>query len=137
MKKIYSKYWKGSKKPRKQRKYLVHSSLKDKRRFISAHLSKELQKKYGKRSLAVKKDDEVVILRGQFKKVKGKVVKVFLRKSRIYIESAHLIKRDGSKVYYPIHPSNVMISALNLDDRERIKIFDRVKNVTSQTTGSS
>jgi len=132
MRKKFSKYWKSSKKPKKQRKYLANAPLHIKRKFLSAHLSKELRAKYSRRSFPIKKDDEVSIQRGQFKKTKGKVVDVNLRKTRVYIDSAQLIKKDGSKVFYPVHPSNLIITSLDLDDRERSKALMRTKNVTSQ-----
>ncbi|MFH1592548.1 MAG: 50S ribosomal protein L24 [Candidatus Woesearchaeota archaeon] len=137
MKKDFSKHWKASKQPRKQRKYAANATLKDKRRFLSATLSKELRKKYGKRSIPIRKEDEVSIMRGQFRKTKGKVSRVLLKKSLIYVEGAQLVKKDGSKTYYPIHPSNVMITSLNLDDKGRKKVFDRVKNVTSEKVKGS
>ena len=127
MRKKFSKYWKSSKKPKKQRKYLANAPLHIKRKFLSAHLSKELRAKYSRRSFPIKKDDEVSIQRGQFKKTKGKVVDVNLRKTRVYIDSAQLIKKDGSKVFYPIHPSNLMITELNLTDKKRQELLSKNK----------
>ena len=60
MKRKFSNSWISSKQVRKQRKYRYNAPLHRKRRFLSAPLSKELRKDYGKRSLVVKKGDEVV-----------------------------------------------------------------------------
>jgi len=121
MKKLFSKSWKSSKQPRKQRKYLYNAPLHLRRRFLNATLSKELRKKIGRRSLSIIKDDEVKILRGQYKGKIGKVTRINIRKVRIYVDQAYRLKLDGSKSYYPIHPSNLMIINPNLKDKKRIK----------------
>ncbi len=125
--KKWSKNWKSSKNPRKQRKYLYNLPLHIRKSLLSATLSKDLRKKYGKRSLSVRKDDKVKILRGQFKKKTGKISRVSLKKIRIYVEGVENVKKDGSKAPYPVHPSNVMITELSLDDKERKMILERNK----------
>jgi len=40
---------------------------------MSCHLSKDLRKKHGIRSLPIRKDDEVIVVRGTLKGSKGKV----------------------------------------------------------------
>ena len=125
MKIKFSKCWKGSKQTRKQRKYRYNAPLHIKHKFLSTHLSKELKKKYNKRSLPIRKEDKVKIMRGQFKNKVGKVVKVLLRKTKLYIEGIENIRKDGTKSYYPIHPSNVTISELDLNDKKRKKILER------------
>ena len=125
MKKLFSTKWKSSKNPRKQRKYVVNAPLHIKHKFLGAHLSKELMTKYKIRSLPLRKEDEVIIKRGSFKGVKGKIEKVLLRRTRVHIAGAQISKRDGNKVFYPIHPSNVIITELNLKDKERVKVIER------------
>ena len=49
MKKDFSKSWKSSRQPRKQRKYVFNAPLHIRHKLVSANLSKELRKKYGKR----------------------------------------------------------------------------------------
>ena len=119
MKKRFSKSWKASKKPRKQRKYRTNAPLSIKRKFLSAHLSKELIKKYSTRNVPLRKEDKVKIVRGQFRKKTGKVVKVLVKKSKVYIENIQNMKNDGTKTYYPIDPSNLIILELNLMDKKR------------------
>src|SRR3989344_1112992 len=123
--KKWSKSWKSSKNPKKQRKYIFNATLHIKHKFLAANLSDELRKKYNKRNIPVRKGDKVKILRGQFKSIIGKIEKVLLKKTKVYIENAQLQKKDGSKAYYPIHPSNLMITELNLEDKERKKALDR------------
>ncbi|MFH1331966.1 MAG: 50S ribosomal protein L24 [archaeon] len=123
--KKWSGSWKGSKKRRKQIKYVKNAPLHIKIKFMTAPLSKELRKKYNRRNIGVIEGDKVKIIRGQFKKTSGKVAKVNTKRQRIYIEGAELVKKDGSKTQYPIHPSNVMITEMKIEDKKRKKILDR------------
>lgn len=117
--KNFSKSWKGSKKPRKQHKYRAKAPLHLRKSLVSVHLSKDLIKKYGKRNVAVRKDDKVKILRGQFKKKEGKVEKIDRKRYKIYITGVELVKKEGSKVLKAIDPSKVIITELNLEDKKR------------------
>ena|SRR3989344_6504409 len=132
MKNKFSKHWKSSKQPRKQRKYIANAPLNIKHKFLAAHLSKDLIKKYKKRAIPVRKGDTVKIVRGKFKKKAGKIEKVLTKKTRVYIENIQNTKRDGSKTYIPIHPSNLIITELNLEDKERQKILQRNKLETKK-----
>ena len=123
--KIFSKAWIRSKKPKKQRKYRYNAPSHIKHKFLGAHLSKELIKKYNKRSIQVRKDDKVKIMRGKYKGKEEKVAKVLVKKSKIYIENIQITKLDGTKIFVPITPSNVMITELNLTDKKRKKILER------------
>lgn len=125
--KQFSKYWKASKKPRKQRKYLAKAPLHLRKKFLSVNLSKELRKQYNMRNIPIRKEDKVKILRGQFKKKMGKVVKVDLKNIRVFVEGIDSVKKEGTKVQYPLHPSNLMITGLEMSDRKRKKILERIK----------
>ncbi len=125
MKKIFSKFWKSSKQPRKQRKYRYNAPLHLKRKFLSTTLSKELREKYGKRNIKIRVGDKVTVMAGQFKKKTGTVSRVDMKKIKIYVEGVEMIKRDGSKVQYPINPSNLMITELLLTDLKRKESLDR------------
>ena len=92
---------------------------------MSAHLSKDLRKKYDKRSINLRKGDNVKIMRGQFKNKQGKVERVNLKKTLVYVNGIEVTKKDGTKALFPIHPSNLMITELNLDDKIRQKKAER------------
>ena len=81
MKKKFSTSWISSTQPRKQRKYRANAPLHTKHKFLSANLSKSLRQKYGKRSLPLRKGDEVLVMRGSFKKKRAKVVSISFRDS--------------------------------------------------------
>lgn len=121
MKTKFSHSWRASKKPKKQRKYMYNAPLHVLKKFVSAHLSGDLKKKYGIRSVGVKKGDKVKIVRGQFRKKIGKVERVDLKKCKVYITGIEVVKKDGTKTLFPIHPSNLIIQELNLDDKKRNK----------------
>ena len=126
MKNKFSEKWKSSKQARKQRKYVFNAPLNTRQKMMSAHLSEELIKKYKRRNVPVRKGDKVVIMVGQFKGKQGKINKVNLKKLRIYVDGAEMIKKDGTKSFYPIHASNVMIKELNIEDKERKKSVERL-----------
>jgi len=94
---------------------------------MRAILSKDLRKKYGKRNFGLKMGDRVRIMDGQFKKHDGKVERVDLKKSKVYISGVEVVKKDGTKTTYPFEPSNLMITELNLDDKMRRKMIERGK----------
>ncbi|MBS3143720.1 50S ribosomal protein L24 [Candidatus Woesearchaeota archaeon] len=119
MKNKFSKLWGSSKNPRKQKKYRANAPLNIKRKFLSVHLSKELKKKYLTRNTRIRKGDKVKIARGQFKGKTGIISKVLTKKSKVFIENIQNIKNDGTKTNYPIEPSNIIITELNLTDKKR------------------
>ncbi len=125
MKKKFSKSWKSSKQVRKQRKYRHNAPLHTKHKFVRAHLSKELKKKYGKRNLGLRKGDKVRIVRGNFKKHVGSVESIDLKQSKAYITGVEITKKDGTKTRQGIDASNLIITELNLDDKIRQKIVER------------
>ena len=132
MKREFSTSWKASKRPGKQRKYRANAPLHTKHKFLNANLSKELRKKYGKRSLPLRKGDEVLIMRGSFKKKKAKVVFVSLRKLIVNLEGIQRAKKDGTKVPVVFSPRVLQIINLNLEDKERIKILSRKQKVSEK-----
>jgi len=123
--KFWSKSWKSSVQPRKQRKYGYNAPLNIKRRFLSANLSKELRGKYNKRSFPIRKGDEVEIMRGEFKKKRGKINKINVKETKVYIDGITRKKVDGSDISVSIHPSNLRIIELETSDEKRLKALNR------------
>jgi large subunit ribosomal protein L26e len=79
------------------------------------------------RSLPVRKEDEVQIVRGKFaKEPAGKVTSVYRRRYCIYIDRIVKEKANGAQVNVPIHPSNVQITKLKLD-KDRKDLLERKK----------
>merc|ERR1711904_263873 len=109
---------------RKSRKAHFQASSSVRRKILSAPLSKELNNKYSVRSMPVRKDDEVHVVRGFFKGRVGKVLTVYRRKFCIHVERVTRDKANGGTVNVGIHPSNVVITKLKLD-KDRKNILDR------------
>jgi large subunit ribosomal protein L26e len=91
---------------------------------MSSSLSKELRNKHHARSLPVRKDDEVRIVRGKYKGREGKVTQVYRKKWVIHVDRVQRDKANGSSVPIGIHPSNVVIINIKLD-KDRRAILDR------------
>ena len=128
MKTKFAASWKRSVQPRKQRKYRHNAPLHIRQKLVSAHLSKELRKKYSRRSINIRKGDNVKVMRGQFRNKQGKVEEVDLKKILVYISGIEVSKKDGTKARKPVHPSNLLVTELNIDDKMRSKVLER-KNV--------
>ncbi len=95
------------------------SLLKNKIITLKSSLSDDLKKQYGRKNSRIIKGDTVKIIRGEYKGVEGKVDKVNTSKGRLSIEGVQREKIKGGNVKVLIHPSNVIISSLNLDDKFR------------------
>jgi large subunit ribosomal protein L24 len=133
MKKKFSKHWKSSIQPRKQRKYIANAPLHIKRKFLSTNLSKELRKKYGKRNIPLKKGDVVKIIKGKFKGKQGKVNEIKTKALKVFVEGMQIKKQDGSKANVPLKPANLQIVELNLDSR-RSKSLAKTKETKDKKT---
>jgi len=129
MKKRWSSSWVGSKQPRKQRKFRYNAPLHVKQRFVSSPLDKKLRKEYGRRSVGVRRGDEIVVMRGSFKGKTGKVTSVDLQESKVYVDNIKRKKVSGQEIEVAIQPSNIKIVRLNLDDKKRMKTLAKKKEV--------
>jgi large subunit ribosomal protein L24 len=116
-------------KPGKQRKKLHQASLSERYRRFSAPLSPKLKESHNTRSIPLRSGDTVKIMRGDRRGSEGKVQRVDRKNYRIFVEGVDREKVDGTKILIPIHPSKVMITRLNLNDKRRKKIMER-KRVT-------
>lgn len=78
------------------------------------------------RSIPIRKDDEVQIVRGLHKDKEGKVTSVYRLKYVIHVERVTREKATGQSVPIGIHPSKVVITKLKLD-KDRENILARIK----------
>ena len=77
---------------------------------MSCVLSKDLRKKYGKRSIRVVEGDSVKVIRGEFNGVDGKVTKVSTANNGLTIEGVKKEKLKGDKYDIYIHTSNIEVT---------------------------
>ncbi|MBR6024179.1 MAG: 50S ribosomal protein L24 [Methanobrevibacter sp.] len=110
-----------SKQPRKQRKALYNAPAHARGKHLSATLSKDLRADLGKRSLPLRSGDKVRVLRGDFKGHEGEVLDVDYGSYKVTIEDVTLSKPDGTAVFLPVDPSNLMIIDADTKDDRRIK----------------
>ena len=108
-------------KPTKMRnRMLFQATLQTKSKQLGSALSKDLQKKYGKKSTRAIEGDTITILRGEFKGVSGKITKISKEKTSVTVEGVKKEKTKGDKFDVYIHTSNLVVTALNTSDKWRI-----------------
>jgi len=111
-------------KPTKVRNHQIYrASNQTINKQISAPLSKDLRKKYSRRSARIVTDDNIKIIRGEYKGLTGKVAKISTESNSIAIEGNKKEKLKGEKVDVYIHSTNMVITSLNTDDKWRLKIL--------------
>ena len=99
---------------------LFQATLQTRSKQMGSALSKDLQKKYGKKSARIIEGDSVTILRGEFKGVDGKISKISTEKSSVAIDGVKKEKTKGDKFDVYVHTSNLVITSLNTSDKWRI-----------------
>ncbi len=108
-------------------KQIYTAPLHRKSKQVSATLSEELRRQYGRRSVRVRKGDTVRVMRGEYKGIEGKVQRVHVKDCRLEIEGLQREKVRGDKVPVLIHASKVMVIALDMGDKLRESILRRGK----------
>ncbi|HEY8110039.1 MAG TPA: 50S ribosomal protein L24 [Candidatus Nitrosotenuis sp.] len=86
---------------------------------LASHLSKELRKKYGKRSIRIIEGDTIRVLRGEFRGVTGKITSVSTPKNGVSVEGVKKEKLKGGNLDVFIHPSNLIVTDINTEDKWR------------------
>merc|ERR1712098_284503 len=119
----FNKAVSGSRMKNRARHFNAPSHIR--RKIMSAPLSKELRAKYNVRSMPIRKDDEVQVVRGHYKGQQvGKIFQCYRKKFLVYIERIQREKANGATVNIGIHPSKVVIVKLKMD-KDRKNILDR------------
>jgi len=113
-------------KPTKVRNYQIYrASNQTVNKQICAPLSKDLRKKYSRRSARIIVDDNIKIIRGEYKGLTGKVTKISIGTSSVALEGNKKEKSKGEKIDVFTHSSNVIITSLNTSDKWRLKILEK------------
>lgn len=112
-------------KPGKNRKRRFNAPPHINRKFVSAPLSPALRGQYGVRTMPVRRDDTVTVMKGDRKMMEGRVIRVDPARGRLLIEGVTRQRLDGSTVQTPVRAENVMIMRINLDDEWRRKMLER------------
>jgi len=93
---------------------------------MSAALSKELRDKHSVRSVPIRKDDEILVIRGTHKGREGKVQSVYRLKNVIHVERLSRDKANGQAIPVGLSSSQVVVTKLKLD-KQREQLLERVK----------
>jgi large subunit ribosomal protein L24 len=109
-----------SSQPRKQRKFRYNAPLHIKSTFLNAHMSDELVKEHGIKTLRVVEGDTVKVMRGDHAGSEGKVREVDVKYESIAVDGIVEQKADGKEMPRKIHASNVLLTKLNTDDERRL-----------------
>jgi len=104
---------------------MYQAPVTERYRRFSAPLSSKLKASHGTNSVQVRNGDTVMIMRGDRKGSEGKITQIDRKNYRIFVEGATREKVDGTAIPVPVHPSKVMITRLNLDDKWRKKTLER------------
>jgi large subunit ribosomal protein L24 len=115
----------ASSKPRKQRKFMFTAPFHVRRKMISAHLSKDLRKRFKIRSFPIRRGDEVQVMRGSQKKQKGKISRIDRKNYQVFVEGIKRKRTAGTETQIPFHASNLLILNLDLSDKKRVKALER------------
>ena len=89
------------------------------------------------RSIPIRKEDEVKVVRGKFKGREGKVSAVYRRKFVIHIERATKDKASGTPAPVGVDPSNVVITKLKMEGNDRKAILERKAAARARSAASS
>lgn len=111
----------GTINPGKQRKAVYEADLRLQGTNMAAHLSKDLQTKYGARSTPVRVGDTVKVMRGDYVGKTGNVNQVDRKRNKVYIQGVMRKKTDGKEAFLGFRPSNVMITSIDGKDKKRFK----------------
>lgn len=110
-----------SAKPRKQRYFRYNAPLHIRQHFVRVRIEKTLRSKLGtkSRSIRVSKGDTIRVMAGAKRGTTGKVTRVNLRDSTIYIDG--LVKKDarGKEYSIPVRAENVYVTDINTTDKRR------------------
>jgi large subunit ribosomal protein L24 len=114
-----------SSQPRRQRKAEFTADHQQRRRRMAAPLSRELRKRYGRRSLPIRKGDTVRVLSGSYSTVgeERRVAKIDRRHYRVTLDNVTAKTADAKLKALPIRPSHLVLTKLNLSDAWRRRIL--------------
>ena len=114
--------------PRKMRNnQIYYATMKTASKQLSGSLSKDLRKKYGKRSVRIVEGDSVSIIRGEFAGVDGKVTKISIPERGVNVEGVKKEKLKGEKFDVYVNTTNIIITGLNSDDKWRMNRLEGKK----------
>jgi large subunit ribosomal protein L24 len=127
MKQDFIKSWNKSQQPRKQHKFRHNAPLHIRGKFLNTNLVEELRKKHNIRTVRIRKGDKIKVMRGQHKGKTGKVDRVNIHFSKVFITGIEAIRKDGTKSLIAFEPSKLQIIELDMSDKNRLNVKAKEK----------
>lgn len=104
-------------------------------RKLRSPLTRALREKYGRRNLRVIAGDTIKVVRGEYSGIEGKIEKVNMKRGSLAVEGIQREKVRGGNVKVEINSTNVIITDLDLDDKYRQALIDRIHNPKKKSLG--
>jgi large subunit ribosomal protein L24 len=102
---------------------------------FGSRLSIELSEKHSLKAIRPVKGDAVRIVRGGFKGIEGKITGLDTKRGKLYVEGVTREKIAGGKTSpVPIDASKVVITSLNLEDKQRKRRVEEGRAVMEETS---
>ena len=120
----WSKEWKGSKNPSKQRKYRRNAPKHVQDKLLSARLSDEIRDELETKTLPLRRGDRVQVMTGKFEGSKGIIRNIGREEQKVYIDGLSKNRQDGTEIHVPFAPSNLQVVALSIEDEKRIERYE-------------
>ncbi len=108
-----------------ERRIFHNEKLHEKKNRMHVHLSKDLRTKLKskKRSIMVRKDDKVKVMRGDHKGKEVKVSRVSVLRRKVFLEGIANKNAKGKEFPIPMDPSNLLLIAIE-PSKERKELFN-------------
>lgn len=118
---------------RKQRKQFYNQPHHKRSKLMTAKLHNDIQSEHQIKRLPICKGDTVLVVRGEFRDMEGKVSKIDRHNAQIFMEGASIEKSSGTTYDIPIYPSNVVLTKIEAKkDKWRKKIIERKTGVEAE-----
>ncbi len=112
-----------SRQPRRQRLAKFEADHAERRRRMALPLSRELRRRYGRRSLPVRKGDTVRILSGSYEGREERVAKVDRRGYTVTLDHVTGKTMEAKLKPLPVQLSHLVLTRLNLADPWRRRVL--------------
>jgi len=108
-----------------ERRMFHNEKIHKKKNRMHVHLSKDLRTKLKskKRSIMVRKDDKVKVMRGDHKGKEAKISRVSVLRRKVFLEGIANKNAKGKEFLIPIDPSNLLLIAIE-PSKERKELFN-------------
>lgn len=122
--------------PRRQRRALYNASSFERRLRMTVPLSRDLRKRFGRRSVPVRKGDTVRVLSGSFVGREERVAKVNRRDYSVTLDNVTLKTAEEKLKPLALRTSHLVLTRLNLADAWRRRTLRvREEDVTAEERG--